>query len=106
MAIPLSQNELRRVLERITAQEPFFVIASVDDLDASIGSQAPRAATAGALIERLRGHLKRLTDIAVTDPSSRPATVGGYQLMRTYLVGAAASTDPGPHSVAARATPP
>ncbi|MEV0528567.1 DUF6415 family natural product biosynthesis protein [Streptomyces sp. NPDC050439] len=69
---PLSQNELRRVLERITAQEPFLVDAIFDDLDASIGSQAPTAATAGVLIERLRRHLKRLSDIAVADPSYPP----------------------------------
>ncbi|MGW7090072.1 DUF6415 family natural product biosynthesis protein [Streptomyces sp. NPDC054871] len=62
---PLPSDKLRFVLERITAWTPLDVEAIFDDLDAAIGDQAPLPAATAALVERLRGHLKRLSDIAV-----------------------------------------
>ncbi|MFF1714632.1 DUF6415 family natural product biosynthesis protein [Streptomyces sp. NPDC058268] len=63
-APPLRSEELRFVLDRITAWTPLDVEAVFDDLDAALGHQAPPPAAAAALVERLHGHLKRLRDIA------------------------------------------
>ncbi|MFG2408776.1 DUF6415 family natural product biosynthesis protein [Streptomyces brevispora] len=68
---PLDESGLRHVLERITAWSPLDVEAIFDDLDTAIGAQPPPEADTPALIERLRGHLKRLRAIAVADTRFR-----------------------------------
>nr|WP_237330011.1 DUF6415 family natural product biosynthesis protein [Streptomyces sp. BA2] len=65
---PLRSDQLRLVRDRLVAWTPLNLEVIFDDLDAAIGSQPPTAATIAALLERLRGHLKRLCDIAVADP--------------------------------------
>ncbi|MFF1420617.1 DUF6415 family natural product biosynthesis protein [Streptomyces sp. NPDC058280] len=94
---PLSVDALKRVLERITAWTPLNVEAIFDDLDTAIGYEveAPGRAkrvptvlrsvwrgTRSApsppvveLVERLRGHLARLSAIAVADPAYPPTDV-------------------------------
>ncbi|EDY43074.2 MULTISPECIES: DUF6415 family natural product biosynthesis protein [unclassified Streptomyces] len=69
---PLDAGSLKLVLERITAWKPLDVEAIFDDLDMTIGNQPPPVAATGALIERLRDHLKRLSDIAVADKQFAP----------------------------------
>jgi hypothetical protein len=69
---PLDAASLRSVLERIKDWKPFDVEEVFDDLDTAIGNQPPPVATTGALIDRLRGHLKQLSDIAVADDRYPP----------------------------------
>ncbi|MFE7711287.1 DUF6415 family natural product biosynthesis protein [Streptomyces sp. NPDC057486] len=69
---PLDPDDLRHVLERITAWSPLDVEAIFDDLDTTIGNQPPSEATTPALVERLRTHLTRLSAIAVADPKFPP----------------------------------
>ncbi|MFE9952943.1 DUF6415 family natural product biosynthesis protein [Streptomyces sp. NPDC005531] len=64
---PLDADGLRIVLARITAWKPLDIEAIFDDLDTAIGNQPPPVAATAALVERLRGHLKQLSDIAVAD---------------------------------------
>lgn len=70
---PLDQDDLRLLLARITAWQPLNVEEVFDDLDAAIGNQPPPVTTTATLIERLRGHLKQLSDIAVADTRHPPA---------------------------------
>ncbi|MET9669635.1 DUF6415 family natural product biosynthesis protein [Streptomyces sp. NPDC006475] len=69
---PLDADALRLVLARMTAWEPFDIDEIFDDLDTVIGNQPPPADTTTALVERLRSHLKRLSDIAVADAQYPP----------------------------------
>ncbi|MFI9040886.1 DUF6415 family natural product biosynthesis protein [Streptomyces sp. NPDC053726] len=72
---PLDADGLKYVLERITAWKPLDVGAIFDDLDTAIGNQSPPVATTVPLVERLRGHLASLSDIAVADPKFPPTDV-------------------------------
>ncbi|WP_374778603.1 DUF6415 family natural product biosynthesis protein (plasmid) [Streptomyces sp. NBC_01310] len=69
---PLDAEGLRFVLERIEKWKPLDVEAVFDDLDTAIGNQPPPVTTTGALVDRLRGHLKQLSDIAVADERYPP----------------------------------
>ncbi|MFE1768222.1 DUF6415 family natural product biosynthesis protein [Streptomyces angustmyceticus] len=69
---PLDAEELRSVLARVTTWKPLDVKAIFDDLDTAIGNQTPSVATIADLVERLRGYLKQLSDIAVADPTCPP----------------------------------
>ncbi|MCP9945992.1 DUF6415 family natural product biosynthesis protein [Streptomyces somaliensis] len=60
------------VLERIKNWKPLDVEAVFDDLDTVIGNQPPPIATTDALINRLRSHLKQLSDITVADEKFPP----------------------------------
>ncbi|WND36425.1 DUF6415 family natural product biosynthesis protein [Streptomyces sp. BB1-1-1] len=71
-APPLDAEGLRFVLERIKDWRPFDVEEVFDDLDMAIGNQPPPVATTSALIDRLRGHLKQLSDITVADEKYPP----------------------------------
>ncbi|WTD06162.1 DUF6415 family natural product biosynthesis protein [Streptomyces albidoflavus] len=69
---PLDAEGLRSVLERVKDWKPFDVEEVFDDLDTAIGDQPPPVATTGALVDRLRGHLKQLSDIALADEQYPP----------------------------------
>lgn len=69
---PLDADALRLVLARMTAWKPFDVEEIFNDLDTAIGDQPPPADTTAALVERLRSHLKQLSDIAVADAQYPP----------------------------------
>ncbi|MFE3519126.1 DUF6415 family natural product biosynthesis protein [Streptomyces sp. NPDC059166] len=69
---PLDAECLRFVLERMKDWKPFDVEEVFDDLDTAIGDQPPPVATTGALVDRLRGHLKQLSDIALADDQYPP----------------------------------
>ncbi|WDO07165.1 DUF6415 family natural product biosynthesis protein [Streptomyces murinus] len=71
-APPLDADGLRLVLERFRAWKPLDVEDIFDDLDAAIGSHSPSVATTAALVDRLRSHLKQLSDITVADDSFPP----------------------------------
>ncbi len=77
---PLDVEGLRSVLERIMNWKPLDVEEVFDDLDTAIGNQPPPVTTTGALVDRLRGHLKQLSDIAVAD-ERYPPTAGMVQLV-------------------------
>ncbi|MFJ1545185.1 DUF6415 family natural product biosynthesis protein [Streptomyces sp. NPDC088246] len=72
---PLDAEGLRSVLERIKDWKPLDVEEVFDDLDMAIGNQPPPVTTTGALVDRLRGHLKQLSDIAVADEQFPPTRV-------------------------------
>ncbi|MFD8430393.1 hypothetical protein [Streptomyces coelicoflavus] len=72
---PLDVEGLRSVLERIKNWKPFDVEEVFDDLDTAIGDQTPPVAVTDTLVDRLRGHLKQLSDIAVAD-EHYPPTAG------------------------------
>lgn len=72
---PLDAEDLRSVLERIKDWKPLDVERIFDDLDTAIGNQPPQVTTAGALVDRLRSHLKQLSDIAVADEQFPPTRV-------------------------------
>lgn len=69
---PLDAEGLRFVLERMKDWKPFDVEEVFDDLDTAIGDRSPPVATTGALVDRLRGHLKQLSDIALADEQYPP----------------------------------
>ncbi|MEU6174017.1 DUF6415 family natural product biosynthesis protein [Streptantibioticus parmotrematis] len=69
---PLDANSLRLVLERFRAWRPLDIEEVFDDLDAAIGNHLPPASTTVALIDRLRGHLKQLSDITVAGDGFPP----------------------------------
>ncbi|MFA0839057.1 DUF6415 family natural product biosynthesis protein [Streptomyces rochei] len=69
---PLDVEGLRSVLDRIRNWKPLDVEEVFDDLDTAIGNQPPPVATTGALVDRLRSHLKQLSDIAVADDRYPP----------------------------------
>ncbi|MFJ8980447.1 DUF6415 family natural product biosynthesis protein [Streptomyces sp. NPDC102282] len=69
---PLDAEGLRYVLGRVKDWKPLDVEEVFDDLDTAIGNQPPPVASTGALIDRLRGHLKQLSDIAVADEKYPP----------------------------------
>ncbi|MFE3473853.1 DUF6415 family natural product biosynthesis protein [Streptomyces bacillaris] len=71
---PLDAEGLWSVLERIKNWKPLDVEEVFDDLDTAIGNHPPPVATTGALVDRLRGHLKQLSDIAVADEQYPPTT--------------------------------
>lgn len=71
---PLDADGLRIVLARITAWKPLDIEAIFDDLDTAIGNQPPPVNTTAALVERLRAHLKQLSNIAVADERYPPTT--------------------------------
>lgn len=77
---PLDADALRSVLERVKVWNPLDVEKVFDDLDSTIGNQPPPIATTDALIERLRGHLKQLSDVTVAD-SQYPPTPQMVQLV-------------------------
>ena len=64
---PLDTDGLRLVLERFRAWKPLDIEDVFDDLDAAIGNHPPSVATTIALVDRLRRHLKQLSDITVAD---------------------------------------
>jgi hypothetical protein len=68
------------VLERVRDWKPLDVEDVFDDLDMAIGNQPPPVATTGALVDRLRGHLKQLSNIAVAD-GQYPPTAEMVQLV-------------------------
>ncbi|GAA2477002.1 hypothetical protein GCM10010406_11520 [Streptomyces thermolineatus] len=68
----LDADGLRLVLERLRVWKPLVIEEIFDDLDAAIGNQTPPAATTVALIDRLRSHLKQLSDITVVDDRFPP----------------------------------
>ncbi|MFD6128814.1 DUF6415 family natural product biosynthesis protein [Streptomyces diastaticus] len=69
---PLDAEGLRSVLERIKNWKPLDVEEVFDDLDTAIGDQTPPVAVTDTLVDRLRGHLKQLSDIAVADEQYPP----------------------------------
>ncbi|MEK8142373.1 hypothetical protein NKH18_07325 [Streptomyces sp. M10(2022)] len=69
---PLDAEGLRSVLERIKDWSPLDVEEVFDDLDTAIGNQLPSVTTTDALIDRLRSHLKQLSDIALADEQFPP----------------------------------
>ncbi|GGV71392.1 hypothetical protein GCM10010294_30660 [Streptomyces griseoloalbus] len=69
---PLDAEGLRSVLERIKNWKPLDVEEVFDDLDTAIGEQTPPVAVTDTLVDRLRGHLKQLSDIAVADEQYPP----------------------------------
>ncbi|WP_409055549.1 DUF6415 family natural product biosynthesis protein [Streptomyces sp. SYP-A7185] len=75
---PLSSDRLRRIRDGLVAYTPLNLELIFDDLDAAIGNQPPPPATIAALVERLRGHLKRLCDIAGADPKLGPLFERGH----------------------------
>ncbi|MFH9734364.1 DUF6415 family natural product biosynthesis protein [Streptomyces sp. NPDC017260] len=82
--LPLDAEGLRCVLERIKDWESLDVEEVCDDLDTAIGNQPPPVATTGPLVDRLRGHLKQLSDIAVAD-ERYPPTAAMVQLVEQGL---------------------
>ncbi|MEU9737164.1 DUF6415 family natural product biosynthesis protein [Streptomyces sp. NPDC048002] len=78
---PLDADGLKYVLERFHAWKPLDVEQVFDDLDAAIGNQPPPVAATAALVERLRVHLKHLSDIAVADDRGL-ATQGMLRLVQ------------------------
>ncbi|ARF73774.1 hypothetical protein B7C62_17000 [Kitasatospora albolonga] len=70
---PLDAEGLWSVLERIKNWKPLDLEKVFDDLDTAIGNQPPPIATTGDLIDRLCGHLKQLSDIAVADKQYPPS---------------------------------
>ncbi|MGW9715330.1 DUF6415 family natural product biosynthesis protein [Streptomyces albidoflavus] len=81
---PLDAEGLRFVLERMKDWKPFDVEEVFDDLDTAIGHQPPPVATTSALVDRLRGHLKQLSDIALAD-EQYPPTVEMVRLVSRGL---------------------
>ncbi|MEU9699523.1 DUF6415 family natural product biosynthesis protein [Streptomyces sp. NPDC047981] len=71
---PLDADGLRSVLERIKDWKPFDVEEVFDDLDTAIGNHPLAAAATDTLIDRLRGHVKQLSDISVADDKYPPTT--------------------------------
>ncbi|MGW8597657.1 DUF6415 family natural product biosynthesis protein [Streptomyces sp. NPDC055893] len=71
---PLDADGLRSVLERIKGWKPFDVEEVFDDLDTAIGNHPPAVAATDTLIDRLCGHVKQLSDIAVADEKYPPTT--------------------------------
>lgn len=69
---PLDAEGLWSVLERIKNWKPLDVEEVFDDLDTVIGNQTPPVAVTDTLVDRLRGHLKQLSDIAVADEQYPP----------------------------------
>lgn len=69
---PLDADGLQLVLERFRAWKPLDIEEIFDDLDAAIGNQPPPAATTVALLDRLRRHLKQLSNITVADDRFPP----------------------------------
>ncbi|WP_369228783.1 DUF6415 family natural product biosynthesis protein [Streptomyces sp. R21] len=69
---PLDADGLKFVLARVIVWKPLDVEEIFDDLDTAIGNQPPPVATTAALVERLRGHLKQLSDITVADAKYPP----------------------------------
>ncbi|MGW5566714.1 DUF6415 family natural product biosynthesis protein [Streptomyces tendae] len=69
---PLDADDLRLVLERFRVWKPLEIEEVFDDLDAAIGNHPPPAATTVALVDRLRSHLKQLSDITVADDRFPP----------------------------------
>ncbi|MGW1159083.1 DUF6415 family natural product biosynthesis protein [Streptomyces sp. NPDC002519] len=69
---PLEADGLRLVLERFRVWKPLDIEEVFDDLDAAIGNQSPSVATTIALVDRLRSHLKQLSDITVADDRFPP----------------------------------
>lgn len=81
---PLDAEGLRAVLALVKEWKPLDVEEIFDDLDAAIGNQTPPATTTAALVERLRSHLKQLSDIAVAD-KRYPPTADMVQLVARGL---------------------
>ncbi|MFD8117535.1 DUF6415 family natural product biosynthesis protein [Streptomyces microflavus] len=69
---PLDAEGLRSVLERVRNWNPFDVEEVFDDLDTAIGDQTPPVEVTDILVDRLRDHLKQLSDIAVADEQYPP----------------------------------
>ncbi|MFF1378725.1 DUF6415 family natural product biosynthesis protein [Streptomyces sp. NPDC058308] len=69
-----SSDDLRTFLRCLTAWQPLDLELIFDDLDTAIGNQPPPVTDTTALIERLRIHLARLSDIAVADAKYLPTT--------------------------------
>jgi hypothetical protein len=69
---PLDAEGLRSVLERIKNWKPLDVEEVFDDLNTAIGDQTPPVAMTDTLVDRLRGHLRQLSDIAVADEQYPP----------------------------------
>ncbi|MFA3873007.1 DUF6415 family natural product biosynthesis protein [Streptomyces sp. MMCC 100] len=69
---PLDAEGLRSVLERIKNWKPLDVEEVFDDLNTAIGDQTPPVAVTDTLVDRLGGHLKQLSDIAVADEQYPP----------------------------------
>ncbi|MEK8144014.1 DUF6415 family natural product biosynthesis protein [Streptomyces sp. M10(2022)] len=62
---PLDPTELRRVLQKMRAWEPFDADALLDDVGTALDDVPPGEEYQEELAERLRGHLMRLVDIAI-----------------------------------------
>lgn len=77
---PLDADALRSVLDRVREWKPLDVEEVFDDLDTAIGNQPPPVATTAVLIDRLRSHLKQLSDITVAD-GRYPPTAEMVQLV-------------------------
>ncbi|MEV8047244.1 DUF6415 family natural product biosynthesis protein [Streptomyces griseoluteus] len=69
---PLDADGLRLVLERFRVWQPLDIEDVFDDLDAAIGNQPPPGATTAALVDRLRNHLKQLSNITAADNGFPP----------------------------------
>ncbi|MGW7067092.1 DUF6415 family natural product biosynthesis protein [Streptomyces sp. NPDC054855] len=82
---PLRIDQLRLVRDRLAAWTPLDLEVIFDDLDMAIGSQPPPAATIAPLVERLRGHLKRLCDIAAADPKLSQLIGRGHLVWDDHL---------------------
>lgn len=88
---PLDAEGLRLVLARVTVWKPLDIEEIFDDLDTAIGNQPPPVATTTALVERLRSHLKQLSDIAAAD-AKHPPTSEMVELIERGLPGRAEPT--------------
>ncbi|MFE3377322.1 DUF6415 family natural product biosynthesis protein [Streptomyces anulatus] len=69
---PLDAEGLWSVLERIKNWKPLDVEEVFDDLDTTIGDRTPPVEVTHILVDRLRDHLKQLSDIAVADEQYPP----------------------------------
>lgn len=69
---PLDAEGLRAILARLEEWNPLDVEQIFDDLDTAIGNQPPPVTATEALVERLRSHLKQLSNISVADERLPP----------------------------------
>jgi len=82
---PLHPGALQAVLSKVRQWQPFDGGALLDDVGAVLDDYVPAAEQVEELTQRLRGHLMRLVDIAVTAGAEQrdAATAGLIEQART-----------------------